>query len=366
MKTILIAHNYSKNSFATMSYHLAHELANLGCRVVFISYRPYFSEKQIIKKGKGSIIIYSWPTKNRPTSIKDFLWYSKIYLKYKPEIILGHFAAGNIVNVVSKILSFGKARTMVYYHTLISQIVMDKKRNTFKMILLRLRKRMFYHFFCDTVICPSIIAKEDLLQHFCINKGSVVLNPMSDRFRKSTIISKENIIISYLGRLDISKGVLDLIEAFKVYKGGNPSTKIILNIAGSGSEKADVIKMINDDSDINFFGELEYNQIDEYLSNGHFTIIPSKLDNLPTVGIESLMNRVPLLISNGTGLTEYLTDGEDCFKFEPNLNEVVITFERVENNFHLQKEMANIARITFEKKFTISNYFNAMIKLIEN
>lgn len=110
MKTIVIAHNYSESSFATMSYHLSHHLANLGNRVIFISHHPYFSEKQIIKKGKGEVIVCSWPTEKRPTSIKDFFWYAKLYLKYKPEIVIGHFVGSNITVSVSKILSFGKVK----------------------------------------------------------------------------------------------------------------------------------------------------------------------------------------------------------------------------------------------------------------
>ena len=66
MKTIVIAHNYSESSFATMSYHLSHHLANLGNRVIFISHHPYFSDEQIIKKGKGEVIVCSWPTKKDP------------------------------------------------------------------------------------------------------------------------------------------------------------------------------------------------------------------------------------------------------------------------------------------------------------
>ena len=103
MKTILIAHNYSENSFATMSYHLAHHLADMGHKVVFISHKPFFLEKQFIKKVKGEIIVYSWPTQKRPTSVIDAIWFSKIYLKYKPEIIIAHFVGSNITISLSKI-----------------------------------------------------------------------------------------------------------------------------------------------------------------------------------------------------------------------------------------------------------------------
>ena len=55
MKTILIAHNYSETSFSAMSYHLAHHLADLGHKVVFISHKPYFSEKLVINANNNRI-----------------------------------------------------------------------------------------------------------------------------------------------------------------------------------------------------------------------------------------------------------------------------------------------------------------------
>ena len=81
MKTILIAHNYTQNSFASMSFNLAHHLAKLGNRVVFISHKPFFKDMKIIKSGKGEVILFSWSSEKRPTSFNDVFWFVKIYLK---------------------------------------------------------------------------------------------------------------------------------------------------------------------------------------------------------------------------------------------------------------------------------------------
>ncbi|MEO8234790.1 MAG: glycosyltransferase family 4 protein [Flavobacterium sp.] len=365
MKTVLIAHNYSKNSFAIMSYNLAHYLADLGYRVIFISHKPYFEKKEIVKKEKGEIIIYSWPTKKRPTSIKDFIWYAKIYLKYKPEVIIGHFVGSNITAIVSKTLSFGKVKTLVYYHTLYNQIVSDSRGESIKQKILNIRKKWYYYFVCDIVVCPSAMAKKDLLNYFSAKNGVVVLNPMADRFVSKIPISNENIIISYLGRLDISKGVFDLIEAFNSYKEKKMNSKIILNIAGSGSQESEIVEIIKDNSSVIFLGALSYEKIDDYLNKSHFTIISSKFDNLPTVGLESLMNKTPLLISNSTGLTNYLTDENDCFKFDSNLDSLIKVFEKVEANFNSHQVMSENARKTYEEKFTLSDYCANMLELIK-
>jgi glycosyltransferase involved in cell wall biosynthesis len=364
MKTILIAHNYTENSFAAMSYHLAHHLANMGHKVVFISYRPYFSEKQVIKTKNGEIVVCSWPTKNRPTSLKDFIWFAGIYLQYKPDIVIGHFVGSNIASVISKLLSFGKTKTFVYYHTLLNQIVTDSEKYSFKTKILIFRKKKFYQFFCDVLVCPSAVAKKDLNNYYSINKGVVVLNPMLDRFSGKMKVATDNIVLSFLGRLDRSKGIIELVTAFKLYSEKVPASKMVLNIAGSGSQQTKIIKLIEGISSIHYLGELPYDAIDDYLNKSHFTIIPSKFDAFNVVGLESMMNQTPLLISNTVGLASYLTDGKECFKFEPNVDSMITLLYKIENNFNNQEKMSFDARTTFLDKFGMDTYCNAISNLI--
>jgi glycosyltransferase involved in cell wall biosynthesis len=170
-----------------------------------------------------------------------------------------------------------------------------------------------------------------------------------------------------LGRLDPSKGVIDLVKAFESYQNKNPTSKIVLNIAGSGKESEELVRLTKNISSIHFFGPLAYNQIDAYLNKSHFTIIPSKFDNLPTVGIESLMNQTPVLISTTTGLTAYLEDGKDAFKFDSNVESIEALFTRIESNFTSidMERMSLNARNTFLEKFSISNYCEDLLKIIE-
>lgn len=364
MKTIVIAHNYTESSFASMSYSLAHHLADLGNRVVFISHHPYFLESQIVQKEIGEIIVCSWPTKKRPTSVKDLFWYAKLYYKYKPSAIIGHFVGSNITVAVSKILSFGKVKTIEYYHTLSSQILTDMGRISLQQRLIFLRKKIFYQWFCDIIICPSELAKKDLKQYYGSQRGFVLVNPMADRFKEKAFIPQDVIVISYLGRLDMSKGVEDLILGFDAYKIKFKDAKIILNIAGTGSQGVKIKELAENNKSIHFFGGLAYDKIDEYLNKSHYVIIPSKYDNLPTVGLEALMNQTPLLLSNNTGLEHYLSDGKECFKFDPNADAINQLFEKVENNFNQQQLMALNARATFISTFTIERYCKTFEKIL--
>ncbi|TDE02033.1 glycosyltransferase family 4 protein [Flavobacterium sandaracinum] len=364
MKTILIAHNYSEISFSAMSYHLAQHLANLGNEVVFISHDPYFADKMSVIKKQGKITICSWPTKKRPTSLRDFFWYAKIHLHYKPDIIIGHFVGSNITVSVSKFLSLGKVKTYEYYHTLSAQLMADQKKTSIKQKVLFIRKKIFYKLLCDVIICPSELAKADLKSFYGLNKGFVLLNPMIDRFKNKIISTEESILISYLGRLDQSKGVLDLIEAYLRYKEKVKYSKIILNIAGTGSQEIKIKELVKSNMGVHYFGGLNYDQIDAYLINSHFAIIPSKFDNLPTVGLEAMMNQTPLLISNTTGLTHYLNDGVECFKFDATIDEMVSLFAKVEDNFNSYQQMSIAARSTFLNTFSMDMYCKNFAEII--
>lgn len=365
MKTILIAHNYTESSFAFMSYYLAQSLSNDGNRVIFISHKPFFSKpfKEII--GKGELLICSWPTENRPVKISDALWYAKIYLKYKPSVVISHFVSVNITTIISKIFSLRKVNTFPYYHTLSSQINEDVLTSSLKRNFKKYRKKLLYRWFADLVICPSDLAKEDLEKYFECQNSIKVLNPMKDRFNGKVDPDPNSIIISYLGRLEPSKGVIELIDAFLTYKSKFQMSKIRLKIAGSGSQYDQILKLSNTHNDINFKGALSYNEIDQYLNKSHYAIIPSKFDNLPTVGLESMMNQTPLLISNNTGLAKELEDGVECFKFDPTLEEMILLFEKVENNLENYIEMGIEARKTYLKKFGIDSYCTTMKKIIE-
>lgn len=366
MKTILIAHNYTAGSFAYMSYYLAQNLANDGNRVVFISHRPFFNKPFKENTENGELLVYSWPTDKRPVKISDAFWFAKIYLKYKPSIVISHFVNVNITIVVSKILSLGKVKTFPYYHTLSSQIKEDVSSSSFKRNFKKYRKQLLYRWFTDLVICPSDLAKEDLEKYFHCQNSVKVLNPMKDRFTEKITVDSDFIVISYLGRLEPSKGVVELIDAFLAYKNKFQTSKILLNIAGNGNQHDQILELSNSHNHINFHGALPYNEIDQYLNKSHYTIIPSKFDNLPTVGLESMMNQTPLLISNGTGLTRELTDEVECFKFNPTLEEMISLFEKVKNNHKNCDFMGTEARKTYLQKFGTDSYCAKIKKIIEN
>jgi glycosyltransferase involved in cell wall biosynthesis len=358
---ILIAHNFTKNSFSAMSYGLAYYFASKGKKVIFISHKPHFEKAIKCKVDGGEIYVYSWPTEERPTKLRDASWFLKIFLKHRPSITLGHFVGVNIVSIVSKLLATKNVKCYAYYHTLSYQMNIDNGINKYKLF----RKKYIYKLFCDIIIPVSKIADQDVRRTYGLRNTYVVINPMLDRLSENNVINtdQKSIIISYLGRLDLSKGVILLLDAFKQYREENPNTKIKIRIAGGGKLSDKIANDVQDSGNIVFVGSLKYEQVDEYLRSSTFTIIPSLADNLVTVGIESMMNATPILLSRNTGLADYVEDGEQGFLFHPTVDGILQTFRRVEDSFNSIDIMKNNARKKYLELFTMEHYYKKMEKL---
>lgn len=362
MKTILIAHNFSTVSIASMSYELAYFLARKGMRVIFISHKPYFKKPELIIEGAGSIKLYSWPTQNRPTSFADARWYYKIHRTYKPDVVIGHFVGANITAMVSKLVSLWQTKTLVYYHTVSGAITADVTLDKQKIKKKRTRKKWFYKLFTDVIIAPSQLAKEDMFSVFKISECIVVPNAIPDRYVADEV-PKDEIVISYLGRISPTKGVLEMVTAFNSYQAEVPSSKLRLKLAGSGALEIQLTTLCLKNKNVRFVGGITYDAVDIFLRSSQYSIIPSKFDNLPTAGIEALMNNIPLLISQNTGLTKYMTHKKNSFIFTPEIEAMKSLFAEIET-FSNRDLMAKEARAVFDAHFSIQNYCDSILKLL--
>ena len=363
MKTVIIAHNYTKQTVAAMSYKVAHYLADNNYKVVFISHKPFFENKFI----DNNVIVYSWPTSGRPTGFKDALWFAKIVLNYKADFVISHFGSVNITVIISKIVTFWNVKTFPYYHTLSTQLSIDSKGLTYFAKFKKIRKYLVYKFFCDKIICPSEFSKNDLAQYFNLKKGIKILNPMIDRSSSDgSATDCTGITLSYLGRINESKGIYLLISAFNSYCKRNKKTKIKLNIAGSVINEAEFNNLIKSNLNISYKGALSYDKIDDFIRNGTYTIIPSYSDNLPTVGLESLMNGIPIIISENTGLTQELAGNVNCLKFAPTNEELLLLFENLDSDAFDYRMLKNNSRKIYLEKFGMESYCKRILELVEN
>ncbi len=363
VKTILIAHNYSDKSFAAMSKALANHLASGNYKVIFISHSPVFNPPITDTNG---VQVYSWP-EPRPTGIKSFRFCLNLFKKHRPDVVIAHFAAVNWLMLAGCFYRTNKR--ISYYHTLSKQIEIDHKP-TFKTAINRFRRQMNYYFCTTEVVCVSEYAANiDFKDYYCKRAFlrptiTICHNGLPDRFQEYTSTPfNQKIHIHYLGRLDGSKGVIELINFINNHP--KVKEKIHLKIAGKG-DLSDKISSLQNDS-IEYIGQLNYNDVDSYIKNAHFTIIPSHMDNLPTVGLESLMLGVPVIGNKRGGIPEIVEDNYNGFIFDGHSDEeLTALFDRVLSiSPEKHQQFKANSRESYVRKFSLDTYIYNMMEIIE-
>ncbi len=142
------------------------------------------------------------------------------------------------------------------------------------------------------------------LQGFNKNKIRPVYNLFDKEFTKVEKRTRLKNYVIYVGGLLDSKGVLDLVEAFKYVK--NKEIKLFLI---GGGNLFDKINSMKKDISKNIFllGKLDHKQLKEYYLKCSFTVHPSLWpDPFPRVLLEILKYNVPVLAADNPVAKEVL------------------------------------------------------------
>jgi glycosyltransferase involved in cell wall biosynthesis len=353
MPKVLIANNFKEDSWFSMCHRLATHLAEKH-EVIFMSYRPYFREPLLLMDGK--LTVYSWSSKGRPTGLRDIIHFMKIYFRHRPEIVVGHFVGANICILVSKFLSLFSVKTFEWYHTLSSQIEFDSGKIPY---FYKLRKRLYFRFFSDTVVPVSELAARDYREFYGLSNEKVVLNGIRDQYQGTDAnFNEKRIKIGFIGRFVPHKGVdilQDLIQKL-------PTDRFLFRIAGEGAEES-ILKQMKVEN-VEIAGIIKYGQIRTFIEHCHVIIIPSYTDNLVTVGIETLMLKRCLVISNGTGLSEYLNHGEDAMIIEPSTEKFLDALLKLESERTLMYRISSNGRNTYLDRFNMDVHVKNVEQMI--
>lgn len=359
METVFICHNYSDNSFASASKYLAEHLAQSGYKVVFLSHKP----RGLKGFKEGDLTVIPWPVQGRPTTVKAALFFIKTYLNYKPKYIIGHFGGAVLPSILSTILSFGKTKVFNVYHTLTWQNKMDYDDGSLRVKLQNARRAWFYRMFISEIIAPSNAAKADYKENWPPKKVNVIYNGYKTlNIEKDVTQAYERRILVFLGRLDVSKGVVQLIDAFQKYIADHPNTRLSLSMVGQAQEG--VLPEIKSDK-IRLNGVVTYDKVPKIISEAFFMITPSLMDNLPTVGIEALSYYTPIVASNKGGWPEIVDDKINGLSIEPSVEEIYKALELVDSlTVEEYEHYCKNARKKYEERFVLEHYAEEVQKLL--
>ena len=173
--------------------------------------------------------------------------------------------------------------------------------------------------------------------------------------------SHKKLKLIYLGNLQKSKGIKDLIDAIALID----NSKIELEVIGQWRDEITKKYCIDKRSELNlnvhFLGP-KYGSVKlEFLANADlFIFTPNKPEGHPLVLIEAMANSLPIISSNQGAISESVIEGKNGFIVKSNSpNEIA---EKI--NFFIENEVIRIKMGEKSKEIYLNNFTSE--KMIEN
>jgi glycosyltransferase involved in cell wall biosynthesis len=229
----------------------------------------------------------------------------------------------------------------------------------------------------DKIICPSLsIGRE--LQSYCFvrdDKIHVIPNEVDvktldavkapdARMLEKYGIEKERFVL-FVGRLTYLKGVDYLIEAFRIVHEECNDIKLV--IVGNGPSMPFLRSFAGDMEGVLFLGRVDSPNLKKLLYESCFVVVvPSIHDTLPTVVLEAMMSKKPVIASNVGGNPSMVWNGKSGFLVKPKDSESISHYiKTLYQNPDLRKKMGEYGREKVEKRFSCGRMVTETLKVYE-
>ncbi len=139
-------------------------------------------------------------------------------------------------------------------------------------------------------------ASQNALRAANVNCKTYLLSPLvatEGSFTPRTNNYKNGLRFLYVGWLEESKGVLDLLTALKL-----TTEKFQLDIVGNGSLQQQVANAVKSDSRIVFHGWKTRDEIFTLYDTSHCLILPSYIEGFPNTVAEAMMHNCAIFVSD--------------------------------------------------------------------
>jgi glycosyltransferase involved in cell wall biosynthesis len=209
------------------------------------------------------------------------------------------------------------------------------------------------------------------LLHFGIQPSGVIYNGVDTSYQLKTFLRyrsihnlpKNAIVITFVGRLIVEKGVLELIEAVKsllhAYK------NLYLMIAGDGPLKSRINKL---PKRIIYLGRVEHDNVMGLLSETDILVLPSRFpEGLPTILLEAGSIGCAVIATPKGGTKEVITDERFGIIID---NNEILTIRKalisLINNPEKRADLAENLRKRIRENFDWEIIFNRLINEVIN
>lgn len=274
------------------------------------------------------------PIKRQLSFWFDILACGKLFVFFrKNKIIINHSTTPK-AGLISSISGF-LACVPIRLHTFTGQAWVNKSRFQYLMGWLG---DYIIALFCTHCYADSGAQKEFLIgkKIICESKISILgfgslagvdlyrFNPFrfSEYEKKgildSLCIPKESFVITFVGRVNQDKGILELVRAFQAAKKILPNLHLVMVGEidnNSGANQNPIPINFNEVEDLHFIGYSD--EPEKYLSISNALCLPSYREGFGTVVIEAAAMGIPVIASDIYGLKESVIHMETGIKIKP-------------------------------------------------
>jgi len=347
MATFFISTSYQDSSIVNYYKKLGRELNNNGHKVVMI----YDGCVSVNEEFSDTLKEYSWPSR-RPTKFKDFIFLYNLIKRHNPTYLLANFGSVNVMMLVGWLMRI--KHRIAWYHTLSEQIAIDSNKSGMTQMITKYRKKIVYSL-CTGILPVSIYAKNDCINYYGISESKLhVLYNLLPVVNMNKTIEKEKNKLVCVGRLHKSKGQEILIRAIAILVNKFPDIKVVF--LGDGGEKEAYIELAEElkvSKNCDFLGNKDREYVLDCMKKANICIVPSLVDNLPTVSLEAQSMGTPVIVSNTGGMPETMKNGVTGFAIEPGNPELLSDkIELILVNENIEKDFSENAKQFFNERFS--------------
>ncbi|WP_462211474.1 glycosyltransferase family 4 protein [Staphylococcus hominis] len=204
----------------------------------------------------------------------------------------------------------------------------------------------------------------DLDNKFNINNTS---KTTIDNLKSKYNIKNNDIVVTFIGRLVREKGILDLLNSYKLLKSKNVKF-IIIGSLPQGERDVETMKIIEnfkDNKDIIFIGQVS--NVNDYLYLSDIFCLPSYREGMPRSIIEAMAMKNAVIATNIRGSREEVVHNETGFLCNVNASDEIAKYidKLISDSDKLEKFKHNgieRARKLYDEKKIVNN----QIKIYEN
>lgn len=232
--------------------------------------------------------------------------------------------------------------------------LMNKTNNLF---FQKMAKSLFNH--CKHVVVLSELEKDAISNFYQFSSTTVLQNSVNTALYKSGSkkLPKEKPILLFLGRIHESKGVEDIIEAFRLLK-AQMGFRFLL--CGAGPLKDQFVSSCEQllGEDFEFLGIVSGQKKIDVIKQAHFFLLPSRYgEGLPMALLETMASGVVPIVTNDASMknmVQHEINGIQVKKRDP--KDLYEKMSDIMMRPDLYKELSEKAERKVAEKYDIENY----------